>query len=237
MAKRFWDGLSDEQRKEYLARRGKAISDALKAKKLAKQNSEKSKEIGPDTVKINLGCGRHILPDWVNLDWISGPGVDTVANLEGCRTHRLPFDDDSADEMLLSHVIEHINDTLGLMEELHRIAKHDALLTVHTPYGSSDDAWEDPTHVRPWFVGHWNYFGQPNYWRADYGYRGDWKVEGIYLAVDPSWEGKTPDEIMDAVYHRRNFVREMVARLRAVKPIRPMEKSLQFPPKIWISFA
>lgn len=37
------------------------------------------------------------------------------------------------------------------MEELHRIAKQDAIFTCRVPYGSSDDAYEDPTHVRQFF--------------------------------------------------------------------------------------
>ena len=42
---------------------------------------------GPDTLpyqactRLNVGCGRNILPDWINLDSAALPGVD-IADLE-----------------------------------------------------------------------------------------------------------------------------------------------------------
>jgi SAM-dependent methyltransferase len=173
------------------------------------------------TLKINVGCGRNVLGGWINLDRVAGEGVNVAADLDACRTTPLPFNNNSCDEFLLSHVIEHIRDPLALMQELHRIATPNATATIRVPYGTADDAWEDPTHVRPYFLGSFAYFGQPVYWRADYGYRGDWKVEALHLFVEPDCAGQTPDEILKRVRRERNIVREMVAVLSAVKPIRP----------------
>jgi hypothetical protein len=39
-----------------------------------------------------------------------------------------------------------------LMQELHRIAKPNGKLVIRCPHGASDDAWEDPTHVRAFFA-------------------------------------------------------------------------------------
>ncbi|HHK5531698.1 TPA: hypothetical protein ACQUHH_000011 [Bacillus mobilis] len=55
------------------------------------------------------------------------------------------------DEFLASYVLEHIEMPLDAMEELHRIAKPNAKMVCHVPYGSSDDAFEDPTHCRQFF--------------------------------------------------------------------------------------
>src|SRR5262249_34991940 len=99
--------------------------------------------------------------------------------------------------------------------------------TFRTPYGSSDDADEDPTHVRRYFWGSWGYFSQPYYWRADYGYRGDWEVEDVVLTVDPELGGKSWQEGFQVVQRSPNVVRELVARLRAVKPIREPRRELQ----------
>ena len=89
------------------------------------------------------------------------------------------------------------------------------------PYGSSDDADEDPTHVRRLFLYSFSYFSQRGYWYADYGYRGDWETENIVLTVDAGRHaGKSFDQIFEEVRTQRNVVLEMIATLRAVKPAR-----------------
>lgn len=183
--------------------------------------------------KLNVGCGRNILPEWVNLDFAALPGVDIVHDLERCAELPLPLDDDSVDEFLLSHVVEHIRNTLPLMQELYRVAKPGAKAIVRLPHGASDDAWEDPTHVRSYFPQSFGYFSQPFYWRADYGYRGDWQPEKIYLLVSKqAYAGMTAEALSKIVRTDRNVVQEMVADLRAVKPIREPLRELQVPPRI-----
>lgn len=175
-----------------------------------------------DTLRLNLGCGNHRLAGWVNIDCCKG--ADVVVDLEeAC----LPYEENTVDEMLLSHTLEHIENALGLMQELWNIAAPGCVLTVKTPYGGSDDAWEDPTHVRPYFVKSFSYFGQPFYWRADYGYLGDWLVKKIQLFVPPAVYDLPTDEAMRKVDSERNVVKEMVAHLVAVKPAREPRKELQ----------
>jgi predicted SAM-dependent methyltransferase len=73
-------------------------------------------------VKLNIGCGRNILKDWINVDSVELPGVDIVANLETCGDHDRPLftniADNTVDEILCSHVLEHIRNILPLMQEL-----------------------------------------------------------------------------------------------------------------------
>ena len=180
-------------------------------------------------IRLNLGCGRRPLDGWVNLDLRSGHGVDVVADLNTCRSSPLPFADNSVSEFLLSHVIEHIGDTLGLMQELHRIALPDATATIAVPFGGSDDAWTDPTHLRPYFIGSFAYFAQPLYWRADYGYRGDWQAERVHLLLEPDCAGLSPRESLQRARRERNVVREMTAVLRAIKPVRRPDDQMQAP--------
>ncbi len=177
--------------------------------------------------RLHLGCGRKILQDWINVDVMPGEGVDVVADLNDCGKTPLPFENDSVDEFLGSHLLEHIPNSLALMQELHRIAKPGARAEFRLPYGSSDDASEDPTHVRLYFLNSFGYFSQPYYWRADYGYRGDWQPEVLNLEVSRrSYEGKTAEQIMDDILHLRNVVFQMTATLSAVKPIRPPDRGL-----------
>jgi len=74
------------------------------------------------TTKLHIGCGRTILKGWVNLDIMPLEGVDIISDLNQCKTTPLPFEENSVDEFLASHVLEHIERPLDVMEELHRIA-------------------------------------------------------------------------------------------------------------------
>ena len=188
------------------------------------------------SVKLNVGCGRNAMEGWVNLDRVELPGVNIVADIDRCAEEPLPLEGDYVDEFLLSHVIEHLRNPLPLMQELHRIAKPNALAAIRVPYGSSDDAFEDPTHVQRYFLNSFGYFSQPSYWRADYGYRGDWQPEKVRLLLPAAEnQGLSSKEIMTKISTLRNQVREMIAELRAVKPIREPKKELQRAPKIELS--
>jgi len=171
--------------------------------------------------RLHLGCGRDIRPGWVNLDAHALPGVDVVADLDACRVKPLPFHDNSFDEFYGCHVLEHLRDPLPLMQELHRIASPGAVAVFRVPHGASDDAHEDPTHVQRYFPNSFPYFSQLAYWRADYGYRGDWETEHVVIRVDASrHDGKTDERLLEELRSQRNVALEIVATLRAVKPMR-----------------
>jgi SAM-dependent methyltransferase len=176
--------------------------------------------------RLNLGCGHNPIAGYVNLDRADLPGVDVVHDLE---SFPLPFADDTIDEIIGVDLIEHITDALGLMQELWRIAKPDAVCSFALPYGSSDDAWEDPTHVRPYFINSWAYFSQPYYYRADYGYRGDWQPETLQLDVTVTG---TVEDLHLQVMALRNVVQRQIVTLRAIKPARECLQSLIVPPRV-----
>jgi SAM-dependent methyltransferase len=163
-----------------------------------------------------------VRPDFVNVDIEAHPGAiqaDVMA---------LPFADESVDTILASHLIEHLPDSLGFMAELYRVAEPGAICVLRCPHGASDDAWEDPTHVRPYFPGSFGYFGQPYYWKAHYGYWADWSVEEIQLVLPAGVTAITNQQLRGG----RNVVLEMIATLRAVKPARSAERGAGKPPKM-----
>lgn len=170
-------------------------------------------------MKLNVGCGKNIRDGWINIDIMPLPGVDVVFDLETCVVKQLPFDDDSVDEIFMSHTLEHISNALPLMEELHRVAKNGAIMEIRVPHGSSNDAWEDPTHVRVFYEGSFQYFSQPIYHFADYGYRGDWRTNKVILVSKRENFSKhdSPGVIMTK---DRNMICEMIANMTAIKPIR-----------------
>ena len=72
-----------------------------------------------------------------------------------------------------------------------------------------------------------------DYWRADYGYRGDWQPEQVQLLVPKKKAANmNGPRLLHAVQHERNIVSEIAAKLVAIKPARPPEQSQQRPPEI-----
>ena len=179
-------------------------------------------------MKLNLGCGKNILENWINLDRAQIPGVDIICDLENCTPGHIPLGDNTIEEIYVAHVLEHITHILPLMQELYRIAKPDATMVIKVPHGASDGAWEDPTHVRAFFPQSFRYFGQPFYWLADYGYRGDWKVEKIEILLPDSYlRNEAYSEIENAIARERNIAKGITAILKAIKPMREPKAELQ----------
>lgn len=95
--------------------------------------------------RLNVGCGNDVRESWVNLDVVGLPGVDVVHDLE---RRPWPFPDGAFDEIELINVLEHLSDTIGTMEELHRLAAPGGRVRIRVPYWNSPDAISDPTHKR-----------------------------------------------------------------------------------------
>ncbi|MFC1884327.1 methyltransferase domain-containing protein [Thermodesulfobacteriota bacterium] len=96
-------------------------------------------------MKIYFGCGKHKKEGYVNVDIVQLPTVDVVHNMN---VFPYPFEDNSADEILLIHILEHLPDTIKVMEEVWRICKNSALVKIDVPYYNSPGAFHDPTHIK-----------------------------------------------------------------------------------------
>lgn len=92
---------------------------------------------------LDLGCGLAKEPGAVGVDRSLGTLADVVHDLD-----RLPypFPDSTFDRIICRDVLEHLQDTLAVMGELHRIARPGALIEIRTPHYSSCLAYADPTH-------------------------------------------------------------------------------------------
>jgi len=81
-------------------------------------------------IKLNLGCGRDIKEEYINIDFKSAKGVNMILDLN---KNVLPFEDNSVDEILCSHVLEHLVDPYSFMEECHRVLKEGGIICVKLP--------------------------------------------------------------------------------------------------------
>ena len=101
-------------------------------------------------MKLNLGCGSKILDGYVNVDKYSYYKPDVIHDLE---KFPYPFEDNSIDEIFLSHVLEHIGQSpeifMKIIKEFYRICHDNSLIKIIVPHPRHDDFISDPTHVRP----------------------------------------------------------------------------------------
>lgn len=92
--------------------------------------------------KLNIGGGQTLVDGFLNLDLIPYPEVDIVCDLN----KKLPFPDSTVDEIRAFHVLEHVDDLVFTLSELHRISKPGAVINMKSPYYKSKGAFKDPTH-------------------------------------------------------------------------------------------
>lgn len=96
-------------------------------------------------VKINLGAGNDIRPDYINHDLLPLSGISVVHQLN---KFPWPWEDNSIDEILAYDVLEHLDNFIASLEEIYRILKPGGICRLSVPYWNSWCAYSDPTHKR-----------------------------------------------------------------------------------------
>ena len=92
-------------------------------------------------VRLNVGCGRTILPGFLNLDQYPHPGASKGVLVMG----GLPLPNAAADYILADAVLEHVLDFGAAMHEVHRVLKPGGILEATVPYRVDN---YNPYHVR-----------------------------------------------------------------------------------------
>ena len=92
---------------------------------------------------LDVGCGNNKRKNAIGIDSNSNTQADVVHDLD---VFPYPFPDNQFEEIYLTNCIEHLNDIVKVMEELHRIGKLGCTITIEAPYFSGQDAFSDPTH-------------------------------------------------------------------------------------------
>lgn len=128
-------------------------------------------------MKLNLGCGKDIKRDYINMDKVKMDGVDIVWDLNKIP---YPFTDDYFDEIYASQVLEHVDDLVQVFEELYRILKPGGTLIVKVPYYNSIGAWSDPTYKRYFTHLTLKYFSDKNGYNTFYS-KARFKIKKLHL--------------------------------------------------------
>lgn len=104
---------------------------------------------------LDLGCGRRKLPGAVGIDLNPNSDADIIHDLN---VFPYPFSENEFDLIHCDGILEHLDDIVRVMEELHRIAKPGAKIEVVTAYFTGVDAFTDPTHKRFFTARSFDYF-------------------------------------------------------------------------------
>lgn len=133
-------------------------------------------------MKLNIGCGRDYKDDWVNTDISRETKADYYFDIS---KEKFPFDDNSADEIYCSGVLEQIlenKDLIHAMNECHRVLQNGCIMTVIVPNAKYSIAHQDPMDIRKFTIPTFNYFieGDRHFklYGSVYGFKG-WKSVNI----------------------------------------------------------
>jgi SAM-dependent methyltransferase len=116
-----------------------------KTKKATRKTTKKLKTVFPSPLKIDIACGQNKAEGFFGIDIAKAPGVDMVYDLE---KFPWPIADNSVDDAICNHYIEHTKDIIKFMDEIYRILKPGAKILIRAPYYNSVRGWQDPTHTR-----------------------------------------------------------------------------------------
>jgi SAM-dependent methyltransferase len=92
---------------------------------------------------LDVGCGINKAQGAIGIDRNPASAADVLCDLD-----RLPypFADGCFDRLEATHVIEHVSDVIGTMQEFHRLVKPGGRVRVVTPHYTDFSSFCDPTH-------------------------------------------------------------------------------------------
>ncbi|MBI4546853.1 MAG: hypothetical protein HY707_02655 [Ignavibacteriae bacterium] len=93
---------------------------------------------------LDIGCGPHTKKEGsIGLDKRPASHIDVVHDLNN---YPYPFPDNEFVWVEMSHIIEHVDKPLNLMNEVHRIARNGATVRIITPHYTSQLSYGDFEH-------------------------------------------------------------------------------------------
>lgn len=104
---------------------------------------------------LHLGCGRVKHPQALGVDSEADSAADLIWDLD--RTP-WPLPADAFTKIYLINVLEHLEDVVRIMEEVHRVGRDGAEVIILAPFASSHHLWTDPTHRRGFTSRSFQYF-------------------------------------------------------------------------------
>jgi SAM-dependent methyltransferase len=92
---------------------------------------------------LDVGCGKNKTPGAIGMDINPLTDADVIHDLGA---FPYPFADDEFDEVIGLHVVEHVPDPMGFVQELHRITRPGGTIRLVCPHYSKPGWASDLTH-------------------------------------------------------------------------------------------
>ena len=126
---------------------------------------------------LDVGCGNQKRPHAIGVDCNPNTSADIIHDLN---VFPYPFEDSVFDEIYADNVMEHLDNVIRVMEELHRISQPNGRIKVIVPYFRSQWACIDPTHKHYFTADSFNYFDPSHMMHTRYNYSAvKYKVESV----------------------------------------------------------
>ncbi|HEY5704348.1 MAG TPA: methyltransferase domain-containing protein [Terrimicrobiaceae bacterium] len=106
-------------------------------------------------MKLDVGCGPQKHAGYLGIDITSYPGVDIVHDLN---VFPWPVDSSSVERIEIRNCLEHLNNTVLVVKEMHRILRPGGEVFIEVPHFSSHDTYIDVTHTRSFSLLSFDYF-------------------------------------------------------------------------------
>lgn len=192
------------------------VPEVVSLEGLLKKLVETVRETNPDPVLFDLGCGKNKAPGFRGVDFYTATDVQhDLFNGDWSFTA-----DDSVDVFYSSHFVEHVPDLNRFMANAWRKLRDGGFFLITTPYGASDRAWQDPTHVRPIFRQTYWYFSKEARDKMNVGHYGseaDFDIVEMWPVFAERFEGLGAAQKEYHLNFTWNSVSDLTALLRARK--------------------
>lgn len=164
-----------------------------------------------DAIKrLDLACGNNKHEGFLGVDIaLAGTQADIICDLE---KYPWPFEDNSIEEIFCSHYIEHTSDLIAFMNEVYRILKVGAKITIIAPYYSSVRCWQDPTHKRAISEMTFVYFTKEyleHNGLEHYPIHADFIQENVSYDIEKEFRGFPKDDLEFAMRHFWNVIADI----------------------------
>jgi SAM-dependent methyltransferase len=132
---------------------------------------------------LDVGCGIHKQPGAIGIDRNPASRADVLCDLN--RTP-YPFADSSFDRVLAIHLIEHVDDVIGAMEEFHRLVLPGGRVHIITPHYTDFSSFCDPTHKSHLNSFSFRYFG-PDHGGFGYYSKAKFRERSVHVRLLAFW--------------------------------------------------